>query len=229
MVIALAGCGRIGFDSAGSDAPGGSSGDGAIAANPCTTVVFADSFDGTTTGGSWFPLFAGGSGGCSIGATVQNGEVDMMFQAASGPGCAGGLIENPTVDLHGACAVFEIAAVPASASDRGIVAVGSQSDFVGFRIEVNVSAVSRTSAMDTELASVPFDPVLHRFLLVGQTGSSFVLGAAPSAAGPFTRLATAPTGTVPLSAGAVLFEETVTSGTSVVGDTFAVASVSLAR
>lgn len=236
VAIALAGCGRIGFDPAGGGGGGGgaggdggsSSGDGPIVTGSCANIVFSDAFQGMTTGGSWFPV-VGGTGSCNIGVNVTTGNFAMSISGASDPSCHAGLRQNPYVDLHGTCAVFEIQTVPTSSTDRGIVAVGTDTDLVGFRIEVNLSAVSRTGGADTELASMPFDPQTQRFVLVAQTGTGFALGAAPVASGPFQTIASAPVGSVNLGSGGLVVEEMVVSGTGVVGDTFAVASVSLAR
>ena len=230
--IALAGCGRIGFDPGGAGGGGGASGGdapGGSVLSSCAAKVFADSFDGTTTGGSWFPLFGGSSGNCSVAVNGANSQMDFVFQSPSSPGCIGGLTETPAIDLNGTCTVFEIAGAPASGDDRGVVAVGTQTDFVGFEVGTTVSAVSRSASIDTELASAPFDAAGTRFLIVVHTGSHFVLGTGASAAGPFAQLATSPIGSVNVAAGGALLAATVIAGTSANGDTFAVASVSLAR
>jgi len=199
-LVALIGCGRLGFGSQrdGSTSDGGGGGDGAAGdvgdalvtgSSVCpSTVHLADDFEDGVTAAMWTVVTA-----TDLTVAETAGVLRVTYASNSSPTELAGYREAATADYSTVCVIAEITAIPSpsaqSASSFVRIGTGPSDnvafDFVGGNMHCELHNGASVMVPDTR----PFDPVAHRFVRLRMTATDTFWEASPDGV-TFTLLGT---------------------------------------
>jgi hypothetical protein len=206
-LIALAGCGRLGFgpigggddvnpgddDDATGDGGTNGQGDGgtttpdAFAITGCgPTIIIDDDFANGTVGTEWTVVNATG-----YAVNETGGAMSVGFPATANANTHAGYRQSTSGSFSSVCAIAEITSVPSgSANSYAYLRLGTETLKVEMVIEGGmVIARFRNGGTSGNNGNVAYNPTSHRFLRIRETGGgSYNFEVAAALTGPYQSL-----------------------------------------
>jgi hypothetical protein len=194
-LVALAGCGRIGFD-AGAGPVGDAllgdgthgSGDAQVTTNSVcpTTIALTDDFSAATTSPQWTPTVGG-----NMTMTQTNGFLEIAFSAGTTPsGSTSDYLQAVPIDYTESCTVVEMDTIPATTENGSVqIRIGNLGSYVVFE---EVTGTLHEIAKAVIGTSQPYDPIAHKFLRLRHHQGTWYWEVSPDGM-TFTVLFTSPT------------------------------------
>jgi hypothetical protein len=204
MLIALAGCGRLGFGplAGGDDATGsgdgggtgddGGQGDGGVTADALSvvgcgsTVIIDDDFADGTAGSAWSVVTVAGWTVSETGSAMS-----VAFPATANANTHAGYRQSASGSFSGVCAIAEVSKVPSgSANSYAYLRLGTDALNVELVIEGGmVIARFRNGGTTGNNGNVAYNPTAHRFLRIRETGGgNYTFEVAAALTGPYQSL-----------------------------------------
>jgi hypothetical protein len=192
LLIALTGCGRIGFSATHDASPAGDASDSGIdgddASAACVRIGLSDNFDDNATAATWMTVANN-----PVTTTETGGALVVQLANNVGGGRYGGYQSLATFDLRDHCMVITFTTVPASlpSTEMDFLAL-TPNGTIGFAVSNGVLNASYNPGVFQAFRTAPYDPAAHHVLLLREDSGTMSWLTSPDGIGftTFTSVAT---------------------------------------